>query len=108
MLKFFIASLLSLTALPASASTATASIYHRWYDGRPTASGQIFRYHGLSAAHPYLPYGRYRVSYQGRSVIVNLNDRLNLPRLDLSCGAARALFGSCRDNLAPVTYTRVD
>jgi rare lipoprotein A len=109
MLKLFIASLLALSvAQPASASTAVASIYHRWYDGRLTASGEPFRYHGLSAAHPWLPFGTYRVSYQGRSVVLKINDRLVLPRLDLSCGAARILFGSCKDNLVPVKYTRID
>ena len=109
MLKLFIASLLTLgVAQPASASTAEASIYHPWYNGRPTASGELFRYYGLSAAHPWLPFGKYRVSYRGRSVILRINDRLMLNRLDLSCGAAQILFGSCRDNLATVTYTRID
>lgn len=97
-----LALLFSITQ-PAKASTAEATVYDEWYDGRPTASGQIFRYHGLSAAHPWLPFGRYQVRYRGRSVVVQLNDRLNLPRLDLSCGAAYRLFRSCY-TLKTVTY----
>jgi rare lipoprotein A len=102
--KLIIGLALSLSvAQPAKASTAEASVYDEWYDGRPTASGEAFRYHGLSAAHPWLRFGRYRVSYRNRSVTVRLNDRLNLPRLDLSCGAAYHLFKSCY-TLKTVTY----
>jgi len=109
MIKLLTAFVIVLTAAkPATASTVIASIYHPWYNGRPTASGELFRYYGLSAAHPWLPFGKYRVSYRGRSVNLRINDRLELNRLDLSCGAAQILFGSCRDNLAPVTYTRID
>jgi rare lipoprotein A len=71
-----------------------------WYGGgeglsRRTASGEIFRPDGLTAAHRTLPFGtRLHVSANGRSVIVRVNDRGPFARgrsLDLSRGAARAL-----------------
>ena len=52
-----------------------------WYGGgerlnRHTASGEVFRPHGLTAAHRSLPLGtRLAVSYGGRTVVVRVNDR---------------------------------
>jgi rare lipoprotein A len=73
-----------------------------WYGGkgerlaRHTASGDVFRADGLTAAHRTLPFGtRLRVTYGGRSVIARVNDRGPAAwtgrSLDLSRGAARAL-----------------
>lgn len=111
MLKTLLGSvvLAATTLVPASAlaATATATIYDKWYDGRPTASGKTFRYMGKSAAHPDLPFGTYKVTYMDKSVLVDLNDRLYLRRLDLSCGAAEALFGTCKDFKVSVQYERV-
>lgn len=61
-----------------------------------TASGEVFRPLGLTAAHRTLPLGTLlRVAFNDRSVIVRVNDRgpsASTGRdLDLSLGAARAL-----------------
>ncbi|SDX74519.1 septal ring lytic transglycosylase RlpA family protein [Lysobacter enzymogenes] len=45
-------------------------------EGWPTASGEPFHRFALAAAHNSLPFGtQVRVSYQGRSVVVRINDR---------------------------------
>lgn len=72
-----------------------------WYGGgerlnRHTASGEVFRPHGLTAAHRTLPLGtRLAVSYGGRTVIVRVNDRGPAAwtgrSLDVSRGVAEAL-----------------
>ena len=61
-----------------------------------TASGERFNPNGLTCAHRTLPLGtRLRVSYQGRSVVVRVNDRGPATwtgrSLDLAYGAARAI-----------------
>jgi hypothetical protein len=69
-----------------------------WYEhpGR-TASGEVYKPDGLTAAHRTLPLGtRLRVlnPRNGRSVVVRINDRYMGPRriaVDLSRGAARRL-----------------
>jgi rare lipoprotein A len=74
-----------------------------WYGaphhGKPTANGERFDMHALTAAHRSLPFGtRVRVTNQrnGRSVVVRINDRgpfgKNRRRIiDLSQRAAAAL-----------------
>ena len=72
-----------------------------WYGGgerlnRQTASGEVFRPSGLTAAHRTLPLGTLlEVSYQGRTVVVRVNDRGPAAwtgrSLDLSRGAAARL-----------------
>lgn len=65
--------------------------------GTRTANGEIFDPHGLTAAHPSLPFGTMVkvVNLQnGQSVVVRINDRG--PRaqgriIDVSLGAAKAL-----------------
>ncbi len=84
-----------------------------WYGGgeklaRHTATGEVFRPEGLTAAHRTLPLGtRLVVSAQGRSIIVRVNDRGPAKwtgrSLDLSKGAARAL-GIIGRGTARVTY----
>ena len=55
-----------------------ASYYHDKFDGRPTASGEIFNQKLYTAAHKELPFGTLvkvtRIS-NGRSVTVRINDR---------------------------------
>lgn len=75
-----------------------ASCRATWYgavgeipEGWPTASGEPFHRLALAAAHNSLPFGtRVRVTYQGRSVTVRINDRggFQLPIcIDLTYGA---------------------
>ena len=74
-----------------------SSFYAHDFNGRPTASGEIFDMNGLTAAHRELPLGTIvRVTNlgNGRSVIVKVNDRgpfIEGRILDLSLGAARVI-----------------
>jgi rare lipoprotein A len=55
-----------------------ASWYGDDFHGRLTANGEVFDMEGLSAAHPTLPmpcYARVTNLYNGRSLIVRINDR---------------------------------
>ena len=55
-----------------------ASFYADKYHGKPTASGETFDMHKLTAAHRTLPFGtRVKVTHTGskRSVTVRINDR---------------------------------
>ena len=79
----------------AQAEPVVASYYGQWFVGLPTASGQPYDPYGFTAAHPYLPFGtKLLVSYNGRSVIVTVNDRIPYGSdrdLDLSLAAAQAI-----------------
>lgn len=69
--------------------------YYGSESGSKTASGQRFNQNAMTAAHRTLPFGtRLRVSHNGQSVVVTVNDRGPFIRgrvLDLSKGAARAI-----------------
>ena len=55
-----------------------ASWYGREFEGRPTASGEIFDSSQLTAAHPSLPFGTRLVvtnQHNNKSVTVRVNDR---------------------------------
>jgi rare lipoprotein A len=97
------------TAVVWVGETGTASYYSSAYQGRRTASGAKFDQQGLTAAHPWLPFGtKVRVSLgnTGRSVIVTITDRLYSSRrvLDLSLAAAEQL-GIVRRGVAQVSLT---
>lgn len=74
-----------------------ASWYGPKFHGRPTASGEIFDMHQLTAAHKTLPLGSWvQVTNleNGRSIQVRVNDRGPFVAdriIDLSYAAARAL-----------------
>lgn len=74
-----------------------ASWYGPRFHGRPTASGEKFDMHQLTAAHPTLPFGtivRVRSLVNGRTVDVRINDRgpfIKRRVIDLSRAAAQAL-----------------
>jgi rare lipoprotein A len=74
--------------------TGIASFYGR-ESGPRTASGERFDPNAMTAAHRTLPFGTLvRVTYQGRSVVVRINDRGPFVRgrvIDLSEGAARRI-----------------
>jgi rare lipoprotein A len=75
----------------------TASWYGENFEGRPTASGEPYNMHDLTAAHPTLPLGSWvRVTNlrNGRVVYVRINDRGPIVPgriIDLSYGAAQVL-----------------
>ena len=72
-----------------------ASWYGAELAGHRTASGERFNPNAMTAAHRTLPLGsEVRVTYQGRSVVVRINDRGPFVRgriIDLTPAAARAL-----------------
>jgi rare lipoprotein A len=75
-----------------------ASWYGSVFNGRKTASGEIFNMYAMTACHPTLPFGSIvRVVNQSnhRSVVVRIIDRGDLIEegrvIDLSYGAARKL-----------------
>ncbi len=74
-----------------------ASWYGPGFDGRRTASGEIYDMNGISAAHKTLPFGTIVQVVDletGKSVIVRINDRGPFIKgriIDLSKGAAEKL-----------------
>lgn len=91
-----------------------ASWYGSDFQGSPTASGEPFDMHELTAAHRTLPLGSYaRVKNldNGRTVVVRINDRGPHARrrtIDLSYAAAREIAmvqaGTAPVEVAPLTF----
>jgi rare lipoprotein A len=83
---------LFLLTLPAPAEIAS---FYGSESGLKTASGERFDPNGMTAASRTLAFGTYvRVTFQGRSVVVRINDRGPFVRgrdIDLSAGAARRI-----------------
>jgi rare lipoprotein A len=77
--------------------SGTASYYSDFFEGRKTASGEIFRQEELTAAHRTLPFGtllEVRSRATGKSVRLRVNDRGPFSggfTIDLSKAAARAI-----------------
>lgn len=77
--------------------TGIASFYHSRFNGRPTASGELYDEKKMTAAHNRLPMGtKIRVTNlrNKRSIVVRVNDRLhhrNTRLVDLSKAAASYL-----------------
>jgi rare lipoprotein A len=88
------ASIGSFTHAAGRVFSGLASFYGN-ESGRKTASGQRFNQSAMTCAHRSLPFGtRLRVTHDGRSVVVTVNDRgpyVHGRVLDLSTGAARAI-----------------
>jgi rare lipoprotein A len=84
-----------------------ASWYGPGFHGGYTANGERFNQYTLTAAHPNLPFGtpvRVTNTYNGRSVIVRINDRGPYSGgrvIDLSKGAAQVI-GLVSSGVAPV------
>jgi rare lipoprotein A len=74
-----------------------ASFYGEAFHGKPTASGEPFDMHALTAAHKTLPLGttvRATNLDNGMNVVVRINDRgpfIAGRIIDLSYGAAQAV-----------------
>ncbi|HEY8709368.1 MAG TPA: septal ring lytic transglycosylase RlpA family protein, partial [Burkholderiaceae bacterium] len=88
-----------------------ASWYGRKFQGRRTASGEIYNMYAMTAAHPTLPipsYARVRNPANGREVVVRINDRgpFHPGRIiDLSYTAALKL--DLLRGVAPVELQRI-
>ncbi len=93
--------------------TSYASYYHDKFNGRKTASGEVFSNSKLTAAHRTLPFGtKVKVTNlrNGESVVVTINDRgpFHASRaLDLS-KAAFDEIGSLHRGTMPVEYQIVE
>jgi rare lipoprotein A len=91
----------------------TASYYGRRFQGRRTASGEIFSIDSMTAAHKRLPLGTVvRVINQknGLAVVVRINDRLpsySKRQIDISRAAAERIE-MIQDGLAKVRIEAVD
>lgn len=99
--------------VPGYEETGKASWYGRWHHGRPTASGEVFDMHRMTAAHRTLPLGALVLVENlenGRTAEVVINDRGPYVAgriLDLSFAAARAL-GAIRPGVIPVRLRVVE
>ena len=88
------------SAVSTMATTGVASYYHNKFNGRKTASGEVFSNDKLTAAHRTYPFGTYlKVTNvaNGKSVLVKVNDRGPFTKgkeLDLS----RKAFMDITDN----------
>lgn len=96
-----------ISALAFAIVTRTATVYDQDLDGRKTASGQVYRHWGVSAASNDWKLGtKATVSFQGRSVTVTINDRMARrftgKRIDLSGGAMRVLQPGYRGDKTPL------
>lgn len=86
----------------------TASFYGKRFNGKRTASGEIFDMHGLSASHKTYPMGtmvRVKNKRNGKSVVLKINDRMPLRNkrlIDISYGAAKEL-DMIKSGIAKVT-----
>jgi len=90
-----------------------ASWYGREFEGRPTASGEIFDSSQFTAAHPVLPFGTMLVitnQHNNKSVMVRVNDRgpfVPMRVIDVSRAAAEQL-DMIVTGTAPVTIQSID
>lgn len=93
--------------------TSTASYYHDKFNGKRTASGEVFSNNALTAANKRLPFGtRVRVTNlkNQKSVVVRVNDRgpfIKNRALDLS-KAAFDEISDMRDGVIPIRYEVVE
>ena len=97
----------------AFAQKGHAVYYSDWFQGRTTASGEIFDQNALTAAHKKLPFGtQVRVTNleNNSSVVVTINDRMptrNSNIIDLSKRAAEEL-GLIKKGRAQVNLEVID
>lgn len=95
------------------AKTSFASFYHDKFNGRKTASGEIFNNRKLTAAHRTLPFGtviEVTNLRTGKSVEVRINDRgpfHSSRALDLSKAAFDSIGNTARGTMT-VEYEIVD
>jgi rare lipoprotein A len=90
-----------------------ASWYGAEFEGKPTASGEIFNASQFTAAHPTLPFGtmlRVTNKHNNKTVTVRINDRgpfVSARIIDLSRAAAQQL-DMIKTGTAPVLVESVD
>ncbi len=95
------------------AKTSFASFYHDKFNGRKTASGELFSNSKMTAANRTLPFGtmlKVTNLRTGKSVVVEVNDRgpfHSSRALDLSKAAFKAIGNPSRGTM-PVEYEIID
>lgn len=95
------------------AKTSFASYYHDKFNGKKTASGEVFDNSKLTAANRTLPFGtllKVTNLKNGKSVVVRINDRGPFTAnraLDMSKAAFKAI-GDVSHGKIPVEYEIVD
>jgi rare lipoprotein A len=93
--------------------TGKASYYSSKFEGRKTASGEIFRQDSLTAAHKNLPFGTKLLIKNLKNdsiVVVKINDRLSYKSsriIDLSLKAAKKL-NFVRDGITTVSIEKIN
>jgi rare lipoprotein A len=97
---------------PLRAEEGRAVYYSNYFQGKTTASKEVFDQEGMTAAHKTLPFGtqvKLTNLANNKSVVVKINDRMppnNGNLIDLTLKAARELdmvrAGSARVNLEVV------
>ena len=108
MLSFY-----SFTNEATEAKTSLISFYHDKFNGRKTASGEMFDNTKLTAAHRTLPFGtklKMTNMKNGKSVVVKINDRgpfHSSRALDVSKAAFKAI-ASEGSGVIPVEYEVVN
>lgn len=113
LLLLIVGILLPLSTLAGWEEEGLASWYGGRFQGRTTASGEIFDTNQMTAAHKTLPFGtKVRVTEveSGRSVVVRINDRGPYAEgrvIDLSRAAALEI-GLVAKGIAPVRVTLQD
>lgn len=99
-----------LWSIPVKACETMRASWYGAESGNRTANGERFDGSSMTAAHKTLPFGtRLKVSYNGRSVTVRINDRGPYSKgrhLDLSRAAA-AKLGMINAGVATVCVTRL-
>lgn len=95
------------------AKTSFASFYHDKFNGRKTASGEIFSNKELTAANKTLPFGtevKITNLISGKSVVVRVNDRgpyHSSRAFDLSKAAFNSI-GDARKGTIAIEYEIID
>lgn len=95
------------------AKTSFASYYHDKFNGKKTASGEVFSNSKLTAAHRTLPFGtvlKVTNLRTGKSVEVKVNDRgpfHSSRALDISKAAFNSI-GNYKNGTMPVEYEIVN
>ncbi len=103
----------SFTNTANDARTSFASYYHDKFNGRKTASGEIFSNTKLTAAHRTLPFGtQVKITNlrNGESIVVRINDRGPFTKsrvFDLS-RAAYEEIGDTKHGVMPIEYEIID
>lgn len=89
-----------------------ASFYHNKFEGRKTASGEVFRQSEMTAACNVFPLGTYLEVTNidnGKKVIVKVNDRIGTNKriIDLSLTAAKKL-GFIKEGTTEVKIEKIE